>query len=549
MSDLLNNINKIYDKGSYLDKYGSDVWIAIIICLVFFIITSYYYVLNNIEPISADWDNQKCNPSVIPFAGLINKGENESALDFTNKNFTGCVQTILTGIVSSAFQPIYYIMKNITETFSELLNSLNSIRSMFDKLRISIKDFSSETMGRSLNVTMPVVQLIINVKSIGDKVIGTLTGALFTLFGSYMTLKSFFLFLISSLTTILIALGITIGIFLAISFIPIFGSWAIPVAATNIAIMIAILIPTLIIQIFMKDILSLSSKSLPSVPSCFSGNTLVDVLNDYKTVKTKISDVKVGDILLGNNNSILLGNNNSDITTVTAIMKFSSKGQHVYNLDGIFVTGEHRVLHDTLGWIKVKEHPNSVLLREFNESFVYCLGTESKIFTLENNNNIQQIYSDWDDIDEHVIKCLGRYLNKDTINIQNYKNIHKYLDNGIIGNAFVTLKNNTNVPIKNIQVNDVLLNGEIVLGIIKIDADKLDCIYIYGNNDDTLLGIDDNNHLIGFNVSLDESYKREKIDIDDKYLYQLLTNTGEFTVNGIRVKDYNYCIDTLLPKV
>jgi hypothetical protein len=548
MSDITTNINKLYNKGTYLDKYGSDVWIAVIICLVFFLITSYYYVLNNIKPISADWDNQKCSPSVIPFAGLINKGANESALDFTSKNFTGCVQTILTGIVSTAFQPVYYIMKNITDTFSELLNSLNSIRGMFDKLRNSIKDFSSEVMARSLNITMPVVQLIINVKSIGDKVIGTLTGALFTLFGSYITLKSLFLYIISLITTILIALGITIGGLLIISFIPIFGSWAIPIAAVNIAIMIAIMVPTLIVQIFMKDILSLSTQKLPSVPSCFAENTLFDVFNGYNTVKTKISDIKVGDILLGNNSS--------EINTVTAIMKFSAKEQDVYNLDGIFVTGEHRVLHKTLGWIKVKQHPNSVLLREFNEPFVYCLGTETKIFTIENDsindnntNKSQQIYSDWDDIDEHVVKCLDRYLNQDIksdININNYTNIHKYLDNGIIGNALVTLKNHTNVPIKDIQVNDVLLNGEIVLGIIKIDADKLDCIYIYGNNDDTLLGIDDNNHLIGFNISLDESFKRTKIEIYDNYLYQLLTNTGEFTVNGIRVKDYNYCIDKTL---
>ena len=29
----------------------------------------------------------------------------------------------------------------------------------------------------------------------------------------------------------------------------------------------------------------------------------------------------------------------------------------------------------------------------------------------------------------------------------------------------------------------------------------------------------------------------------EKYLYQLLTTTGYFKVNGIRVRDYNYGID------
>ena len=66
-------INELYNKKGFIDKYGADIWLTIIICLIFFCITSYYYVLNNIEPIKANWANEKCNPAVLPFAGLINK--------------------------------------------------------------------------------------------------------------------------------------------------------------------------------------------------------------------------------------------------------------------------------------------------------------------------------------------------------------------------------------------------------------------------------------------------------------------------------------------
>ena len=519
----LKKINDLYNKTGFLDKYGVDIWLAVIICLIFFCITAYYYVLNNLEPIKADWENQKCSPVVLPFAGLINKGPNDTTLEFTNKNFTGCVQTILTNIIGDAFQPVYYVMKTLTDDFSNTLNSVNAVRSMFDRVRTTIKDFSNDTMGRALNITMPLVQMLIGIKSMGAKMTGVLTASLFTLFGSYLTLQSLFLFIIELITIILIALVAMIITFLIISFIPLFGSWAIPVAAANIAIMIAILIPTAFVQIFMSNVLSLSTRSLPGVPSCFTGDTLLEM----QAGGTKpLQLIEVGDVLKNGE-------------TVTAIMQFSACEQHLYTLAGVRVTGEHRVLHPILGWVKVKQHPDSVLLPNFMEPFVYCLGTNTKTFMIGD-----QVYSDWDDIDEHVIKCLQD-------NCPNYKNtlqIHKYLDNGFISDSFVKLHNGLKIPIKNIQVNDCLADGTQVLGVIKIDAIDIKKLYEYKVNDIVVYGCNINVCLAeNINVTIKKVDKHSFLQKrGEKYLYQLLTDTGKFNVNGLTVRDYNYGIDQYL---
>jgi len=520
---VFKKINELYNKKGFLDKYGADIWIALIICLVFFCITAYYYVLNNIVPIKSDWENQKCSPSVLPFAGLINKGPNETALEFTNKNFTGCIQTILANMTGTAFQPVYYIMKTLTNDFSNSLNSVNSIRSMFDRVRTTIKDFSSETMGRTLNITMPIVQMFIGIKSMGAKMTGVLTASLFTVFGSYLTLKSVFLFIVELLIIILIALSAMIVVFLIISIIPIFGFWAIPVAATNIAIMIAILIPTVFIQIFMSNVLSLSTRSPPSVPSCFAGDTTIEMLH---TTPKPIRAIEVGDIL-----------KNGEF--VTAVMQFSAREQHVYNLAGAMVTGEHRVLHKTQGWIKVKQHPESILVKDFSEPFVYCLGTNTKSFTIG-----KHVYSDWDDIDEHVTEC----LQEKCCNYRNTLQIHTYLDNGLSRGSLVELNNGSHIPIENIQVNDSLANGDKVLGCIKIDALDIIGFREYNVNDSVIYGCN-------ISICLDKTHdikikEVNKVDLlqkrGEKYLYQLLTNTGKFKVNGLTVRDYNYGIDQYL---
>ena len=539
-SSHFSKINDLYNKKGFLDRYGLDIWTSVIISLVFFIITSYFYVLNNIQPIKADWERQKCSPAVMPFAGLINKGPNDTVFDFTGKNFTHCVQGILTNAIAYAFQPIYYIMKNLTSVFSELITALNSVRAVFDKIRNTIKDFSTEVMGRSLNITMPLVQFFITIKSMSAKVVGILTSSLYTLIGSYLTLQSFFLLILKLINAIIIALIALIAA-LIVANVFAFGALS-PSIAIHTIILGLITVPMVIIRIFISNVLELSINSSDPSPRCFSKNTVLEVLNpnsnNYheKYIKKNINNIKVGDIL-------------KDGETVTAIMKFSSDSQVLYNIKGTIVTGEHKIFHKKLGWIKVKEHPDRVLLSNYNDPFVYCLGTDTKTFSIENNLGEKQLFSDWDDIDKNVMDSLQRKCNILPKNFTQ-SDIHTYLDNGIVGSSYIELKNGKNVPIKSVRVNDILSNGERVLGIIKIGATNLIGFYEYEYN---------NSSVCGFNISLANEIGTNEIGTnklvatvseiglaEEKYLYQLLTNTGKFTVNGIEIRDYNYGIDRYL---
>ena len=277
---FISNMKQIYIQKGYWEMYGVDVFTSIVICIIFFILSSYFYILNNIDPIKANWATERCSPAVIPFAGIINRGAGESVLDFTEKNFTGCIQSILTNITSYAFQPVYYIMNNLTGLFSESLDAVNGIRAEFNTIRNSMTGFSAEVMGRTLNITLPVSQMVITIKDMMSKIMGTFSASIFTLFGSFLTLKSFMLFIMELLTVILyIVLGTGMVMF-GISMIPLFGLWAIPIVAVDLALMISILIPTIVIRDMMSDVLSLSTRSLPENPSCFIGNTALEIKNN-----------------------------------------------------------------------------------------------------------------------------------------------------------------------------------------------------------------------------------------------------------------------------
>ena len=166
MGEIYTKINKLYNEKTYLARYGLDVWFTIIICLIFFVVTSYYYVMNNIQPIVADWDNQKCSPIVIPFAGLINNSSGTTPMEFTEQNFTGCIQTILGNITGYAFAPVYYVMNVIMAAFQEMIEAVDAVRAEFDTLRDSVSGFSEQIMSKILNIVTPLIQLIIAAKAI-----------------------------------------------------------------------------------------------------------------------------------------------------------------------------------------------------------------------------------------------------------------------------------------------------------------------------------------------------------------------------------------------
>jgi hypothetical protein len=188
----LNEINKLYNKAGFLDKYGGSLWLSIIIIIIMFLAISYYKVLNNIQPIKADWINQRCSPSVMPFAGIINPPDSNemTAFEFTSNNFTNCIQSILQDIIGVFLAPFYYLVKVIGNSINIAENAVQSIRGLSDSMRNSMMKVSTEIMGRILNIIIPLQTILMKVKDTMNKTQGVMTASIFTLFGIYDTLRS-----------------------------------------------------------------------------------------------------------------------------------------------------------------------------------------------------------------------------------------------------------------------------------------------------------------------------------------------------------------------
>ena len=528
-SESYINIKKIYENLNYFDQYGSSLVLFIFITIALFVLCSYCFVMINVEPIKDDWINQRCKPSIIPFAGLINAPEGTSSTDFTKENFDYCTQNIVKGVTGTAVQPLTFVTNMLNTLFENIKNALNGIREMINKIRLQIQAIAQEIMGRIINITIPLQQIIISLKDILAKVQGTMTAGLFTLLGSYYTLKSLMGAIAQFIVTILIALAAMIAALWVVPF-----TWG--AAAFNTGIFLLISVPMALILTFMIKTLKVQTNlKIPKI-KCFDKNTLLK-MNDGS--EKSIFDIEVGDILINNNK-------------VTGKIKVETEGSEIYNLNGVIVSNSHIVKHNDK-WLPVSEHPDSIKIDSYNEPFLYCLNTSSKIIVI---NNI--CFTDWDEIYNNDISKFNTLLCiKFNNSKQQYKfktdDVHKYFDGGFIGTTLIKLKNGTKKMIQNIEVGDILENDENVYGLVEINGKNIDeqCVYYLGKNKKFEGGC----NLCFYNESinilttldLDENNKEPKT-IKENKLYHLLTDKKSFYINGIKFYDYNASIDLFLDK-
>lgn len=519
-NDIIKKVNKLYLKSGYMDKYGSDVWTSVILCIIFFSLISYFLFFNTLEVIRSDWDNQKCSPLIIPFAGLINKPHGYSTSEYTVENFTHCINTSLKFISEMALQPFIFMVSVIDETIKGIIKSIDKLREVINYMRQQFSIITDSVNAGLNNLIVSFIGFVVKIKDSIGKVNGILTTSLYTLLGSYMAMESLFLIIIDMIILILIIIAVMIVVFWLVAlsqfFIPIFGSalaapWIVSAVIATL-IMVAIMIPVIYIKIMMDRIMDMSTPDTPGVPRCFSENTIIQLLNGKEKL---IKDIEVGDVL-------------SKGEKVTGYLKLSASDQHIYKLNGVVVTGEHRVFHPLLKWIKVKDHPLSQRVPDFNEPFVYCLNTDTKSFTIG-----ETLFSDWDDIDEKVLHDLHKNC---LILPEHFTNadIHTHLDSGFHPDTILIMDNGLTLPIKAVEVNQILASGDKVLGIVKIAGHDIEGhislpLYLLSGSknihtDEPVLG--------GF-----ISHNNEPL------LYHLLTDTGFFVINQIRINDYNYAID------
>jgi hypothetical protein len=516
MATIYDNINNLYDKAGYLQRYGSDLYITIVVVLIAFIAISYFKVMSTIKPIKADWVRQRCNPSVIPFAGLIYRPEGKTVMEATNDNLVQCSQTTLQNVSGYALQPFMYMVSVITEMFSAMQTAIQSIRAKINEVRGSVSDVGQDVMGRTLNVMSPLQQMLVASKSAFGKTAGIGASSIYTLYGGYLALKSLIGSIIQFIIIILVGLAAAVIILWILPF-----TW--PIAAIGTAVFVAFAVLLSILIVAFSRSMHGSSGQVPSKPGCFDGETPVQFKDGSVKPIASVTPDDYGKSL--KDGSILIG-----------LVQSSALGHDLFNYNGTFVTGSHRVIVPVSELHGEERHIAIGSLGlppiKYDKDVVYCPITSTGHFFIGSDK-----FADWLDLSVEESEFAYKWFDVDS----SRRSIINAVCGGLKADSSLGTDIGVSIPITSVKLHVPLRAGVIPLAKVSMLSSQRWNKVVYENGE----------HITKSGVvevmSWDHKFGEETFDAENRdVMYHLVTNKGYFYVGSNKVYDFDQVLDNAL---
>lgn len=135
-------INNINENATYYELFNYDIWITIIAFIIVFFIASFYIIKSSIRSYKATWENNKCNPIMMPFASIINPElANGDDYGYTLDNFNDCLNALNGELAIDMTKPINRIKDNLDDFYSSLYSVAETTMSYLDALFTLIVEF------------------------------------------------------------------------------------------------------------------------------------------------------------------------------------------------------------------------------------------------------------------------------------------------------------------------------------------------------------------------------------------------------------------------
>lgn len=207
-------INVINDNASYYELFNYDIWITIIIFIIVFFIASFYIIKSSIRAYKADWENNKCNPLMMPLASMINPElANGDDYGYTLNNFTECLNTLNAELAIDMTKPIHQIKNNLDNFYTNLYSVAETTLGYLAALFTLIAQFFAIFIEKLRQLILNSQLVFITINDFFAKLVSILTVIYYTLLllvGAYRLI--FVVALLGFLLTILTPAGAIVTI-------------------------------------------------------------------------------------------------------------------------------------------------------------------------------------------------------------------------------------------------------------------------------------------------------------------------------------------------
>lgn len=411
MDGVILRYRKI-DTNKIMEGEGISLinWFIVLACPVIAIgVAIYSGIETDIDLIKKNWIQYRCNPVYMPFAQKFDA--DVSATD----NFTYCMTSFSKVILEKALDPVYSIFDMMLKNVKSLAGTTNVVRNVLVKISTVIVSVIGSMFGRLFNTMNVMMMTMQKIRDITGRVTGSAWYTAFIVQTASSMILSVFDFVYSMVKTLITVL-FAISLILSLFYPPILAFAITLGAGVGIA-----------------------------YTECFDPKTPI-VLSTGE--KIPIGSIRIGDVIRGNHR-------------VTGKFVFNASNVELYSLDGISVSGFHKVYYGK-SCIHVKDHPDAVPI-ENNLTEIICLITDTHKIPIKNH-----MFTDYEeDLSDEVMEKIEAMIYGVKIGQTCLPGFH--------GETTVLMKD-YDKKIRDIKIGDVLLNGSVVKGVVEIDGSEIDWI-------------------------------------------------------------------------
>ena len=321
---------------------------SVIIVALWGVGLSYYFVKSHATEIKKNWAVRRCDPRVIPFAGMINAPPGTDVGGYTAQNLAGCLREFGKEAAQEATAPAHFLISSLDNTTKMLGDSVQGARQAVNGIRGSMQKITNTATTRIYNTALPIVGTGITTKSTLNKAqavtgIGMLAGQ-----GGIDMASSF----IGASQEFLIAMAM-IMIATGTGLVEIPFCLGCPVGIPLLALGAAIIAVCIAMAIIVG----------PAIPNsgmnhCFPGETLVKTASGER----RIDSLKPGTVLASG-------------AAVTSVVRAAGKNIAMFEVGGVLVSGSHKVITDDGEQCRVDELEESTYVGPWNQDLLYSLNT------------------------------------------------------------------------------------------------------------------------------------------------------------------------------
>ena len=394
--------------------------------ILFIIITIYFYLYVFIfrekvtEYLDKNWKDIRCQPHIIPIAGLSNIPEGDGYFQKVRINFNKCTHSTLKTNLGILTKPFNGILKGFNKGISAIMRILNVFRNMAKVLREMFAALVGNTMKRLKNSYGAMIYLQEKLKVMIKKQV-----AVFSILSQMLQILPFIFYSFAN--------GPITG----------FGYWV-----TNYIAFTVVIIVVCLLCVFGGPFVKLVT--CPICMVCFLPDTQIDL----EEGSICIDQIKIGQKIKDDR--------------VLGIIKIKKNNFKIFNYNNTFVTGDHLVFEKDK-WLRVKNTHNTP--SKIMNTELYCLITENnKIWS---NGNLFRDYSEIknSEIGLKIDYMITKFVNKKPNILKTEDDIYHTYYGGFGKDTLIDDNGRIN-PISFYIENGIPENSN-VLGVIEIENEHV----------------------------------------------------------------------------